>query len=86
MKIPKNESLVLRRTRLKAARQTLRCLKTCLKQEGLPQLYIDELKRDKAKAVETIHLLEEMVAQQQQLTPIKDNTYGKTAQRRNQHS
>ena len=85
MKIPKNESLVLRRTRLRAARLSLRAIKNCLSKPDLPQQILDELLENKKKTVEAIHRLEEMVAQQQQ-TPNKDNTYGKPGQRRNQHS
>ena len=81
MKIPKNESLVLRRTRLRAARLSLRAIKNCLSTPDLPQQILDELLEDKKKTVESIHRLEEMVAQQQQLTPNKETTtYESTSQ------
>ena len=81
MKIPKNESLVLRRTRLRAARLSLRAIKNCLSTPDLPQQILDELMEDKKKTVEAIHRLEEMVAQQQQLTPNKETTtYESTSQ------
>ena len=86
MTIPKNESLVLRRTRLKAARLSLLSTKRAMKHPDLPQYLVDELLAEKEKTVRLIHQLEELITQEQQLTPNEDNTYCTTAQRRNQHS
>ena len=42
---------------------------------GLPQYLIDELLVEKEKTVRLIHRLEELIEQEQQLTPNEDNTH-----------
>ena len=80
MAIPTHESLVLRRTRLNAARLSLRSTERAIKHPELPQYLIDELLVEKAKTVRLIHRLEELIAKEQQLTPNEDNTYETTSQ------
>ena len=86
MSIPKNESLLLRRTRLRAARLSLISTKRAMEHPDLPSYLIDELLVEKAKTVRLIHRLEELIEQEQQLIPNEDNTHDKTPKRRNQHS
>ena len=60
--------------------------KRAMEHPDLPSYLIDELLVEKAKTVRLIHRLEELIEQEQQLTPNEDYTHDKTSKRRNQHS